>query len=80
MTFRDLVSLFYGVPEALNRIRDHLRAFARTRLLDDQEFTETSIRQGVILLVNQSLPLLQTAAVRKKKKYFPISGFECVCC
>jgi len=59
-----VVHFLYEVPEALDRIRDHLRAFARTRLLDDQEYCMVNCM--IILLVNPSLPLLQTGAVRKR--------------
>lgn len=64
MTFRDLMALFYGMPEALNQMRDHLRNFARQRVLPSGgDFSDPSVRQGIMTLVNQAMPLLQSAAV-----------------
>jgi|688.fasta_scaffold735929_2 hypothetical protein len=64
MTFRDLMALFYGMPEALNQMRDHLRNFARERVLPSGgDFSDPSVRQGIMTLVNQAMPLLQSAAV-----------------
>ncbi|KAI9562605.1 hypothetical protein GHT06_010059 [Daphnia sinensis] len=63
MTFRDLMALFYGMPEALNQMRDHLRNFTRQRVLPSGgDFSDPSVRQGIMTLVSQALPLLQSAA------------------
>jgi hypothetical protein len=32
MTFRDLMALFNGIPDALNQMKEHLRNFARERI------------------------------------------------
>lgn len=65
MTFRDLMALFYGMPDALNQMRDHLRSFARQRILPTGgDFSDPSIRQGIMTLVHQAMPMLQSAAVR----------------
>lgn len=64
LTFRDLMALFYGMPEVLNQMRDHLRRFVQQRIIPPGgDFSEPSIRQGAMVLVQQSLPLLQSAAV-----------------
>ena len=64
MTFRDLMALFYRMPEALNQMRDHLRNFTRQRVLPSGgDFSDPSVRQGIMTLVNQAMPLLQSAAV-----------------
>lgn len=69
MTFRDLMALFYGMPEALNQMRDHLRNFTRQRVLPSGgDFSDPSVRQGIMTLVSQALPLLQSAAVSKDGK------------
>lgn len=65
MTFRDLMALFYGMPDALNQMRDHLRNFARQRILPaGGDFSDPSVRQGIMTLVHQAMPMLQNAAVR----------------
>ena len=63
LTFRDLVSLFNGVPQVLNPLRDQLRTFARERILNSGDFSEANVRRATMRLVNESLPLLQSAAV-----------------
>lgn len=64
MTFRDVMALLYGMPETLNQMRDHLRNFTRQRVLPSGgDFSDPSVRQGIMTLVNQALPLLQSAAV-----------------
>lgn len=58
------MGLFYGMPEVLNRMRDHLRTFAEQRVLPPGgDFSEASVRHGTMALVQQALPLLQSAAV-----------------
>ena len=65
MTFRDLMALFYGMPDALNPMRDHLRNFTRQRVLPSGgDFSDPSVRQGIMALVSQAMPMLQSAAVR----------------
>lgn len=64
MTFRDLMSLFYGMPESLNQLREHLREFTRQRVLPSGgDFADPHLRQGVMGLVSQAIPVLQNAAV-----------------
>ena len=63
MTFRDLVDAFRGRPEILNQILGHLRTFICQRVLSGGDFSQASIRSGTMLLVNQALPILSSAAV-----------------
>jgi hypothetical protein len=56
---------FYGMPEALNGMRDNLRNFARQRILPSgDDFSDPSIQQAVMTFVKQALPSFQTVAVR----------------
>ena len=53
MTFRDLMALFNGKPDALNQMKDHLIHFARERILPSGgDFSEPSVQKGIMTLVN----------------------------
>ena len=63
MTFRDLMALFFGQPEVLNPLHDHLRTFTRQRVLAGGDFSESAVRSGTMSLVNQAVPVLNSALV-----------------
>lgn len=61
MTFRDLMALFFGQPEVFNPLHEHLRTFARQRVLAGGDFSQGSVRSGTLSLVNQAVPVLNSA-------------------
>jgi hypothetical protein len=63
VTFRDLMGLFFGQPEVLNNMQEHLRTFVRNRILLQGDFTEQSMRTGSMLLVNQAVPVMAATLV-----------------
>ena len=63
MTFRDLMALFFGQPEVFNPLHEHLRTFARQRVLAGGDFSQGSVRSGTLSLVNQAVPVLNSALV-----------------
>ena len=68
MTFRDLMALFNGMPEALNQMKEHLRNFARERIIPSGgDFSDPSVQKSIMTLVNQAMPLLQSAAVGRTR-------------
>jgi len=68
MTFRDLMALFNGMPEALNQMKEHLRNFARKRIIPSGgDFSDPSVQKSIMTLVNQAMPLLQSAAVGRTR-------------
>lgn len=48
----DIIQVFYGSPAPLNRVREPLRQFVRTRVLEDAPPTIENIRQSVVRLID----------------------------
>ena len=63
MCLPDLLQVFYGSHQPLNRLRTPLREFMRGRVLNDGEPTPENIDAGVDRIIQNMQEELQNAAV-----------------
>ena len=63
LTFQDLMAVFFGQPEPLNRTRRPLQNFIRTRILNDGQATEENVHSAVDRLIVDMQPDVIAACV-----------------
>ena len=65
----DIIQVFYGSPAPLNRVREPLRQFVRTRVLEDAPPTIENIRQSVVRLIDSMQADIQDTVVCTVENY-----------
>ena len=68
MTFVDLMSIFFGQTEPLNRVRVPLQQFVRERVLQGNDPTELNISVGVDRILQEMQGEVRTACVSASSK------------
>lgn len=71
MTFPDLITVFYGQPQPLTRLRGPLREFIRDKVLQGAEYSPRNVNEAVDRLVSEFQPTIREDLVS--------GGFLLVC-
>ena len=64
----DIIQVFYGSPGPLNQVREPLRQFVRTRVLEGAAPTVENIRDSVVRLVDSMQADIQDTVVSSHLK------------
>jgi hypothetical protein len=74
LTFEDIMSAFFGVPDPLGKLRQPLQEFVRDLILREEEPTDDNIQSAVDTLADEEADLI--AQIAQEEKARPDIDFE----